>query len=144
MNLSQYYRYYRKIYNRNLDRNQIRNIMVQICSALAYLHSKNIMHRDVKPENVMINPATQEIKLIDFGFAKTIEEQRNTGYMVTRWYRPLEIVLGLNYNQQADVFAVGAIFLELIHGREIFQSQSNTEQMYLLLNICGYPSPSSK
>jgi serine/threonine protein kinase len=45
--------------------------------------------------------------------------------MVTRWYRPLEIVLGLRYNEKVDVFAVGAIFLELLHGREIFQSQSN-------------------
>lgn len=139
MNLSQYYRYYRNIYNRNLDRTQIRNIIIQICSALQYLHSKGIMHRDIKPENVMINPSTQEIKLIDFGFAKPVDSNSHTGYMVTRWYRPLEIVLGLDYNQKVDVFAVGAIFLELLLGREVFPSQSNMEQLYMLLNVCGYP-----
>ena len=63
--------------------------MVQIFSALAYLHSKGLMHRDIKPENVMINPLTQEVKLIDFGFAKEVGNEQNTGYMVTRWYRPL-------------------------------------------------------
>jgi serine/threonine protein kinase len=139
MNLSQYYRYYRNIYNRNLDRTQIRNIIIQVCSALQYLHSKGIMHRDIKPENVMINPSTQEIKLIDFGFAKPVDSNSHTGYMVTRWYRPLEIVLGLEYNQKVDVFAVGAIFLELLLGREMFPSQSNMEQLYMLLNVCGYP-----
>lgn len=56
------------------------------------------MHRDIKPENVMINPLTQEVKLVDFGFAKNKRIGNNTDYMVTRWYRPLEVVLGLNYD----------------------------------------------
>ena len=89
----------------------------------------------------MVNPLTQEIKLIDFGFAKEIGPHKNTNYMVTRWYRPLEVVLGLHYNEKIDVFAAGAIFLELLKGEEIFQSSSNNEQMYILLNICGYPEP---
>ena len=72
--------------------------MIQVCSALEYLHSKGIMHRDLKPENIMINPLTREVKLIDFGFAKKTGREKNTDYMVTRWYRPLEIVLGLQYN----------------------------------------------
>lgn len=98
MNLSQYYRYFKSIYNKNLDINHIIHIMIQISSALAYLHSKNIVHRDIKPENIMINPQTQQIKIIDFGFAKYKDPHCCTGYMVTRWYRPLEIVLGLPYD----------------------------------------------
>ena len=98
MNLSQYYRYYRNIYQKNMGWEAIRNIMVQICSGIQYLHSKGIMHRDIKPENVMINPLTQEVKLVDFGFAKNKRIGNNTDYMVTRWYRPLEVVLGLNYD----------------------------------------------
>ena len=117
MNLNQYYHYYKNIYNKNLDETLIRNIMIQICSGLHYLHNKGIMHRDIKPENVMINPLTLEVKLIDFGFAKHTSGDIHTGYMVTRWYRPLEVVLGLNYNHKIDVFAVGAIFLELLIGK---------------------------
>jgi serine/threonine protein kinase len=92
----------------------------------------------------MVNPLTQEVKLIDFGFAKHLGKQQNTGYMVTRWYRPLEIVLGLEYDEKIDVFGAGAVFLELICGREIFPSSSNTDHLYLLLNICGYPQTQSK
>jgi len=89
MNLNQFYKYYRNLYDKNLDEILITRIMAQICSALSYLHSKSIMHRDVKPENIMINPLTMQIKLIDFGFAKQNIKDQNTEYMVTRWYRPL-------------------------------------------------------
>ena len=116
MNLGDYYKYHKNIYGRNMGIALIGKLMGQLFSALAYLHSKGIMHRDIKPENVMINPLTQEIKLIDFGFAKAVEGSLHTGYMVTRWYRPLEIVLGLPYNQKADIFAAAAIFLELLIG----------------------------
>lgn len=71
------------------------------------------MHRDIKPENILINPETLKIKLIDFGFAKSYNSEKNTNYMVTRWYRPLEIVLGLNYDLKADIFSLGALLLEL-------------------------------
>lgn len=97
MNLSEYYRYFKSFYNKNLELTQIIHIIMQISSALAYLHSKNIIHRDIKPENIMIDPHTLTAKLIDFGFAKYQDPNKCTGYMVTRWYRPLEIVLGLSY-----------------------------------------------
>jgi serine/threonine protein kinase len=73
------------------------------------------MHRDIKPENILIDPLKMKVKLIDFGFAKGIrnnqflnlnlrnnvninDKNNNTEYMVTRWYRPLEVVLGLPYD----------------------------------------------
>lgn len=65
----------------------------------------------------MINPQTLQIKIIDFGFAKYKDPQCCTGYMVTRWYRPLEIVLGLPYDQKVDIFALGAVFLELLNSQ---------------------------
>ena len=117
MNLNQFYRHYQNLYNRNLDEHQIRHIMIQLCSALSYLHSLHIMHRDIKPENIMIDPSTLHIKLIDFGFAKKVADDPMTAYMVTRWYRPLEVVIGLKYDHKIDVFAAALIYLELTHGK---------------------------
>ena len=59
--------------------------------------------------------------------------------MITRWYRPIEIVLGLPYNQNVDVFSTGALLLELYLGTEIFRSSSNIDQFYWIVKICGFP-----
>ena len=91
--------------------------MGQVGRGLAALHGKGVMHRDIKSENVLIDPKTLQVKLIDFGFASECNrEGRNTQYMVTRWYRPLEIVLGLPYDLKADIFSFGALMLELFNG----------------------------
>jgi serine/threonine protein kinase len=74
------------------------HIGYQILSGLAYLHQKGWMHRDIKPENIMIDPQTKTIKIIDFGMAKAKISSLDTNYVVTRWYRPIEICLGLPYD----------------------------------------------
>lgn len=104
------------------------------------MHSLNLMHRDLKPENILIDPNTLHIKLIDFGFAAENKPYGiNTNYMVTRWYRPLQIVLSLPYDQKADVFSIGAMMLELYLGEEVFRSSSNIDQLYWICQICGMP-----
>lgn len=60
--------------------------------------------------------------------------------MITRWYRPLEIVLNLPYDGKSDIFALGALLLELYLGEEVFRSASNLDQLYWIIEICGYPS----
>jgi serine/threonine protein kinase len=64
--------------------------------------------------------------------------------MVTRWYRPLEVVIGLKYDEKIDVFAAALIYLEMIHGKEIIQSETNMDQLHKLLSICGYPTQNSR
>ena len=70
----------------------------------------------------MIDPSTLNAKLIDFGFAKQLQKQPHTDYMVTRWYRPLEMVLNCQYDQRIDIFGAAALYVELLEGEEIFQS----------------------
>lgn len=136
-----YYKEMRRIHNCGLPHRDICYIVWQMCQALAYMHHSGLMHRDIKPENVLIDPATLSIKLIDFGFAIQLNPYVPlTQYMITRWYRPLEIVLGLPYDTKADVFALGALVMELYQGEEIFRSASNLDQLYWVLDICGYPS----
>ena len=143
MNLTQYYQFYRGLSQRKLPQRQVEKIMTQISAGLAYLHGKGIMHRDIKPENVMVDPSTLTVKLIDFGFAKHTKLQPHTDYMVTRWYRPLEVVLGCNYDEKVDVFAAAAVYLEMLEGEETFQSESNMDQLHILLRICGHPRKDS-
>lgn len=105
-----------------------------MCQALGYMHQCGLMHRDIKPENVLIDPSNLAIKLIDFGFATQVNQYGpNTQYMITRWYRPLEIVLNLPYDGKADIFALGALLLELYLGEEIFRSASNLDQLYWII-----------
>lgn len=136
-----YYKEIRKTHNRNLNDHEITYITWQMCQALGYMHHCGLMHRDIKPENVLVDPSTLAIKLIDFGFAIKINPySQHTQYMITRWYRPLEIVLTLPYDAKSDIFALGALILELYKGEEIFRSSSNIDQLYWILDICGYPT----
>lgn len=96
---------------------EIRVIMQQILTGLQYLHDDlGIMHRDLKPDNIMINERPLCAKIIDFGTCKdlTMESGPHTSYVSTRWYRAPECVLrSHHYNFVSDVFAAGCIMGEL-------------------------------
>ena len=79
---------------------KVKIISYQIFNALFYLHEKNICHRDIKPQNILIDPETNNVKICDFGSAKTIDsKQNNNNYIQSRWYRAPEILFGnQNYN----------------------------------------------
>ena len=89
--------YLRAQKNKKATEENVKVILKDMLKALPYLHSKNIVHRDLKLENILISK-DMRIKLIDFGFAKKFNEDPLTGYMVTRWYRPLEVVIGVKYD----------------------------------------------
>lgn len=136
-----FYKDTRKNRRRSLTDDEITFISYQVIKGLSYMHRMGIMHRDIKPENILVNPITLEAKLIDFGFACHYRSREaHTQYMVTRWYRPLELVLGLPYDMKIDVFSIGALMMELYNSEEIFRSASNIDQMYWIIQVCGFPS----
>eukprot|EP00796_Vickermania_ingenoplastis_P004956 gene4958-3556_t len=121
-------------------------IIYQLLATLKYLHSAEILHRDMKPSNVLVN-ADCSIKLADFGLARSIlslEQERRpvlTDYIATRWYRPPEILLGsTRYTKGVDMWAVGCILGEVILGKPIFPGRSTAHQLELILEITGEPS----
>jgi glycogen synthase kinase 3 beta len=99
--------------------------------ALAYLHYYKIVHRDIKPQNLLVDPETQIVKLCDFGSAKQIRNQKETSvaYICTRYYRAPELLLGNeHYGVEIDMWAAGCLIAELLRtGKVLFLGKSNID-----------------
>src|SRR3981189_3241715 len=96
------------------------SFIYQILVGLKYIHSANVLHRDLKPGNLLVN-ADCELKICDFGLARgfSIDPERNAGflteYVATRWYRAPEIMLSFqSYTKAIDIWSVGCILAELL------------------------------
>ena len=128
--------------NRAHTEAEIKGIMFQAVSALAYIHQKGFMHRDIKPENFLLGESG-ELKLADFGLAKPVGSGGNTEYVSTRWYRAPELVLRNSvYSQSVDIFALGCIMAELYLNRPIFPGTTETDQLTRILTVLGTPQKS--
>ena len=105
--------------------------MYQLSRALLFLHQHNILHRDVKPENILINPETHELKLTDFGSAKKIGlGERNVTYICSRFYRAPELILNRDlYGPAIDIWAYGCILVEVAIGFPFFIGEDNVSQL---------------
>jgi serine/threonine protein kinase len=107
------------------------NIILQICSGLEYAHKMGVVHRDVKPANVMVL-GTGKIKLMDFGIAHMASsEMTRTGMIIgTPDYMSPEQVMGKKIDNRSDIFSTGVIFYEMMSGKKPFTSDSVTSILY--------------
>nr|CAH7766814.1 unnamed protein product [Callosobruchus chinensis] len=129
-------------HNGGLDYEMCRERIFQVTRAVAYCHYNNIIHRDVKPENVLVSNLGV-VKLCDFGFARLIANMNEacTEYVATRWYRAPELLVGdLNYSSPVDVWAIGCLFAEIMTGDPLFPGESDIDQFYLIVKLLGRPS----
>nr|KAJ3422059.1 Mitogen-activated protein kinase [Polyrhizophydium stewartii] len=117
----------------------------QICRGLKYIHSANVLHRDLKPGNLLVN-ADCELKICDFGLARGFSDEPDanggfmTEYVATRWYRAPEIMLSFkSYTKAIDMWSVGCIFAELLGGKPLFKGRDYVDQLNQILSICGTP-----
>ncbi|KAI8810017.1 kinase-like domain-containing protein [Cladochytrium replicatum] len=114
----------------------------QICRGLKYIHSANVLHRDLKPGNLLVN-ADCELKICDFGLARGLtgsDAGFMTEYVATRWYRAPEIMLSFrSYTKAIDVWSVGCIFAELLGGKPLFKGRDYVDQLNQILQILGTP-----
>jgi len=96
-----------------LSEEEIKSIVYQITAGLEYMHKHGFFHRDMKPENILIQKG--RVRICDFGLAREIRSRPPyTDYVSTRWYRAPEILLNsTNYNSPVDIFALGCIMAEL-------------------------------
>lgn len=120
----------------------IKRIASQILKALHVLHSRGILHRDIKPQNILIN-SKLEIKLADFGLGRfcSLPLRTYTHDIVTLWYRPPELLLGSKYYSAAvDIWSAGCIFAELLLFKPLFPGDSCIDQLYRIFRVLGTPN----
>lgn len=123
---------------------QARSLMRQLLNALKVLHGSKIFHRDLKTSNLLI---TQKgvLKLADFGLSRFQQDKsKYTNCVITRWYRPPELLLGATeYTSKIDMWSVGCILGEFMLGGEILPGQTEFDQLDLIWKTCGSPTQES-
>ncbi|XP_073470061.1 cyclin-dependent kinase 2 isoform X2 [Aquarana catesbeiana] len=123
----------------------VKSYLFQLLQGLAFCHSHRVLHRDLKPQNLLIN-SDGAIKLADFGLARAfgVPVRTYTHEVVTLWYRAPEILLGCKYYSTAvDIWSLGCIFAEMITKRALFPGDSEIDQLFRIFRTLGTPDEAS-
>lgn len=131
-----------------LENDHVRFILYQILRALKYAHSARVLHRDIKPKNILVSSKC-EVKLCDFGLARVyfehhLEQKTDnlTDYVATRWYRAPELLLGNEgYDEKIDVWSVGCVLAEMLLRKPFLMGTDWKNQLFLILELLGKPAP---
>ncbi|KAJ9067488.1 serine/threonine protein kinase, CMGC, CDC2/CDK sub [Entomophthora muscae] len=124
---------------------QIKCYMKQLFEGIFYLHNNNILHRDIKTANLLINN-DGILKVADFGLSRPCEspDAEYTSCVVTRWYRPPELFLGQkNYTSSIDMWGVGCVFGQILQSKPLIPGKNDIEQLDLIFKLCGSPNAES-
>ncbi|ELQ75670.1 Cdc2-related protein kinase [Trachipleistophora hominis] len=145
--------------NKQFNENEIRKIIGQILQGVKFLHSNNIMHRDLKTNNILID-RNLDVKIADFGLSKHIKNGDSayfddndivdetytsnnlTTNVVTLWYRAPEILLDENYSYKIDIWSIGCILMEVTLNRNVMKGRNENDQLkkikHVLARLGGY------
>jgi len=131
------------------QKQQVPRVLVQLyayqaCRALAHLHASGIVHRDIKPQNLLVDANRGHLlKLCDFGSAAHLGQGRPSlvAYICSRYYRAPELIFGAtNYTTAVDLWSIGCVLAEMIRGRPLFPGENGVDQLVEIVKVLGAPS----
>lgn len=126
----------------SLSESVIKGLMLQFLSGLAELHKFQVIHRDIKPQNLLISKKGV-LKIADFGFARFISSpgRKMTAGVVSDWYRPPEIFFGATYYAYSiDIWSAGCIFAEFLEKEPLFYGNGEKEILTKIFYLLGVPN----
>ncbi len=138
-----------KLQHTTISQQQIKHYLYQILNGISYCHSLRIFHRDLNPQNILIDVNTERIRIADFGLARTlpnINDNNKSGLLtaevITLWYRPPEILLGSDiYCHVVDIWSIGCIFGEMVNdSNPLFRGDSEICQLMHIFKTLGTPN----
>jgi len=130
------------ISNTGLPEPLVKSYLRQLLEGIAYCHKHRVLHRDLKPQNLLID-SHGLIKLADFGLARAfgLPVRPYTHEVVTLWYRAPEVLLGAKfYSTAVDTWSLGCIFAEMLTRRPLFPGDSEIDQLFRIFRVLGTPT----
>ncbi|VDN54061.1 unnamed protein product [Dracunculus medinensis] len=129
--------------NGEIDQQLVKSLMYQLLQGLFFCHTNNVLHRDLKPQNLLINK-NMRLKLADFGLARAfgIPVRCYSAEVVTLWYRPPDVLFGAKlYDTSIDMWSAGCIFAEIANaGRPLFPGADVEDQIKRIFKVLGTPT----
>ena len=129
-----------------MNTDHIKYLLFEIMKGVLYIHQKGVIHRDLKPLNILVND-NWEVKISDFGQSNVVTDQINkdynlTKYVSTRYYRAPELYLRYeqNYDQSIDMWSIGCIIAEFFNKKVFIKADSDQEYLQSCLELMGMPS----
>ncbi|KAK5866405.1 hypothetical protein PBY51_020599 [Eleginops maclovinus] len=121
---------------------EIRPVLRQLTTALLHLKALEIIHADLKPENIMVVNRFKhplQVKLIDFGLARHVSEAIPGTTVQSLWYRAPEVILGMDFSEQIDMWSLGAVVAEIAAGFGLFPADHEYDALKLIVDLVGQP-----
>ncbi|RKP13259.1 protein serine/threonine kinase [Piptocephalis cylindrospora] len=126
----------------DLDASTVKSFMYQLLKGIAFCHENRVLHRDLKPQNLLINKRG-ELKLADFGLARAfgVPVRSYSHEVVTLWYRAPDVLMGSRqYGTSIDLWSIGCIFAEMASGRPLFPGSSVSDELLRIFRLLGTPT----